>query len=200
MNMTVGMSAAVSSSFTILIDNRPGDHVLWKNEDQTRAVVIQHVDASERIASIRDPETGSSELVSVLELDAHGASEWAAALPHAHLSVLGIRRGDFVFVHPEGQTNGLPLPAVPKIGEVEAWVREAPMTTDGQQLAGWRREMAQIGTDIATKRGGDQIIEEKIRRPRQGEAAFSWCGEVTGVCSSISRVVTILKTGAFSCC
>ena len=198
--MTVGMSAAVSSSFTILIDNRPGDHVLWKNEDQTRAVVIQHVDASERIASIRDPETGSSELVSVLELDAHGASEWAAALPHAHLSVLGIRRGDFVFVHPEGQTNGLPLPAVPKIGEVEAWVREAPMTTDGQQLAGWRREMAQIGTDIATKRGGDQIIEEKIRRPRQGEAAFSWCGEVTGVCSSISRVVTILKTGAFSCC
>lgn len=165
--------SALSHTFVI----RPGDHVIWKSEDQQRAAVIQYVNATERVASIRYSDTSSTELASVLELDPHGTGDLSIVVPH---SSLGVRRGDFVFVHREGTTNGLEKPRVPKIGEVEAWVRETPMTTDGH-LAGWRREMAEIGAQIATNRRPGLDVGGKVRRPLTEDTSHSWCGEVTGV-------------------
>ena len=67
-----------------------------------------------------------------------------------------------MFIHREGTTNGLEKPRVPKIGEVEAWVRELPMTPEGH-LAGWRREMTEIGAEIATNRRPGHDPEGKVR-------------------------------------
>ena len=155
---------------------RPGDHVLCKREDYQCAAVVQFVNASERIASIRYSDS-SVELTSVLELDPHGTSDLSVEVPH---SSLGVRRGDFVFIHPEEETNGLEKPRVPKIGEVEAWVREVAVTAEGH-LAGWRREMAEIGAEIATNRGPGHDTVGKVRRPLKEDSWLSWCGEVTGV-------------------
>lgn len=160
-----------------ICSNRPGDHVLYKNEEQQRAAVVQFVNANERVASIRYIDTGSTDLVSVLELDPHGTSTWATAVPHSHSNSLGVRRGDFVFIHREGSTNGVEKPKVPRIGEVEAWVRETPMTPEGV-LTGWRREMAELGTNLATTPGPTDHI---IRRPLKEDTSYSWCGEVTKV-------------------
>lgn len=176
MSTTVGEPYSTVRSVRFISHHciRPGDHVLWKNEDHHRAAVVQFVNARERVASIRYADTSSTEPASVLELDPHGTTDMSAALPH---SSLGVRRADFVFIHREGATNGLERPRVPKIGEVEAWVREIPMTTEGH-LAGWRREMAEIGADIATNR---RDTDGRVRRPLKEETSLSWCGEVTGV-------------------
>lgn len=160
--------------------HRPGDHVIWKSEDQQRAAVVQSVNARERVASIRYLDTGSIELASALELDTHGTSELSNALPQSHLSSLGVRRADFVFIHQEGDTNGLEKPRVPKIGEVEAWVREVPVSTEGQ-LSGWRLEMTEVGSAIATSRRSGQPATALVRRPLKDDTSVLWCGEVTGV-------------------
>jgi len=162
----------LDASFT-----RPGDHVLWKSEDRQRPAVVQFVNASERVSSVRFSDTSSTELVSVLELDPHGTSDVSITLPHSNF---GVRRADFVFIHPEGTTNGLQKPRVPKIGEVEPWVREIPMTVEGH-LAGWRREMAEIGAEIATNRRPGHGVEGRVRRPLKEDNWLSWCGEVTEV-------------------
>jgi ubiquitin-conjugating enzyme E2 O len=176
---------------------RPGDHVLWKSEDQQRVAVIQSVNASERVASVHYPDTSSTELVSVLELDPHGTGDLSVAAPH---SSLGVRRGDFVFIHREGSTNALEKPRVPKIGEVEAWVREIPMTMEGH-LAGWRHEMAEIGAEIATSRQPGQGAGGKVRRPLKEDTWLCWCGEVTGVNIFIIRSLKTRLTlySLFSC-
>ena len=135
------------------------------------------MNASERVASIRYSDTSSTELVSVLELDPHGTGDVSVAVPH---SSLGVRRGDFVLIHREGTANGLEKPRVPKIGEVEAWVREIPMTSEGH-LTGWRRDMAEIGAEIATNRQPGHGAGGRVRRPLKEDTWLSWCGEVTGV-------------------
>ncbi|CAE6495755.1 unnamed protein product [Rhizoctonia solani] len=97
----------------------PGDYVRWKNEDETRVAVVQATHAQNRTAKVMwygsDPP--QIETVSVLELDPHGPSG---------TETFGVRRGDFVFLHRPGTTNGAQLPAVPRIGELEDWVREPP--------------------------------------------------------------------------
>jgi ubiquitin-conjugating enzyme E2 O len=81
--------------------------------------VVQSTHAQNRTAKVmwygtNPPQT---ETVSVLELDPHGPSG---------TETFGVRRGDFVFLHRPGTTNGAQLPAVPRIGELEDWVREPP--------------------------------------------------------------------------
>ncbi|KAJ7042399.1 hypothetical protein C8F04DRAFT_1207920 [Mycena alexandri] len=126
----------------------PGDYVIWNREDEKRAVIIQSVDAAQRTASSLTL-TGTSDTFAMLEAPSDG---------------LGVRRGDFLFVHPEGKTNGSPVVArVPRIGEVEAWVRDAPFA-DGQ-LSGFRKEMEQLGRDIAHRRASENIVEGPILRP-----------------------------------
>ena len=162
----------------LILRNRPGDHVIWKNEDQQRAAVVQCVNAHERLATIHYFDTDITEVASVLELDPHGTSEWANSGPQSHLSSLGVRRGDFVFIHREGKTNGLNKPIVPKIGELEEWVREVPVTPEGQ-MSGWRLEMTEIGADLASNRR--TASASSVKRPLHNDHSLSWCGEVTGV-------------------
>ncbi|KAJ7102087.1 hypothetical protein B0H15DRAFT_813134 [Mycena belliarum] len=158
----------------------PGDCVIWnRDESEKRAVIIQSVNATHRTASVLIPETGKIELASVLELDPHGTSDGAAML-EIPSDGLGVRRGDFLFVHPEGQTNGSSVPArVPRIGEVEPWVRDAPFV-DGQ-LAGFRKEMSEMGASIARRRAAENIVEGPILRPAPDNESLMWLGEVTDI-------------------
>ncbi|CAE6413274.1 unnamed protein product [Rhizoctonia solani] len=100
----------------------PGDFVRWKNEDETRVAVVQSTHAQNRTAKVMwyGVTPLQTETVSVLELDPHGPSG---------TETFGVRRGDFVFLHRPGTTNGAQLPAVPRIGELEDWVREPPPMT-----------------------------------------------------------------------
>lgn len=157
---------------------RPGDHVVWKTEDVKQPAIVQHVNAVDRTAEILLADSGSTELASVLELDPHGTSDLAAVMPQSASEGLGVRRGDFVFIHREGTTNGFDKPCVPRIGELETWVREGPFL-DGR-LSGWRKEMSDIGASLATKRG-EEPNESKIRRPSRDDGLL-WLGEVTNVC------------------
>ncbi|KAI0650395.1 hypothetical protein C8Q79DRAFT_902140 [Trametes meyenii] len=155
----------------------PGDHVVWKTEDEKRHVVVQSVNAQDRTAYVRVVETGAFELASVLELDPHGTGDWSALAPAN--DGLGVRRGDFVFIHREGTNNGARAPMVPRIGEVEEWVREAPIVGPTGQLGGWRREMTDLGTRIAEQRGKEGSVEEvPIGRPQKDDPSLNWFGEV----------------------
>ncbi|KAJ7706339.1 hypothetical protein B0H17DRAFT_1036793 [Mycena rosella] len=157
----------------------PGDYVVWNREDEKRPVIIQSVNATHRTASVLIPETGKIELASVLELDPHGTSDTSAML-EAPSDGLGVRRGDFLFVHPEGKTNGSPVvPRVPRIGEVEAWVRDVPFV-DGQ-LAGFRKEMSEMGASIARRRTAENIVEGPILRPSPDNETLMWLGEVIDI-------------------
>jgi len=156
----------------------PGDHVLWKGEDEKRIAVVQSVNAVDRTATIRFSDTGDVELASVLELDPHGTNDWSAVAPTA-FDGLGVRRGDFVFIHSEGTTNGLEMPKVPRIGEVEPWVRELPVVHPDGHYGGWRKIMADIGMDIAHRREQERIVEGKIRKPGPDDTSLNWFGEVS---------------------
>ncbi|KAK1228645.1 hypothetical protein PQX77_008239 [Marasmius sp. AFHP31] len=151
----------------------PGDHVLWNSEGVKRSAVVQTVDAIQRTATVLFNDTGKIELVSLLELDPHGTSDTD---PYAqyNLDGLGVRRGDFVFVHREGSTNGFESPRVPKIGELEAWVRENPFSSG--QLTGWRKEMSELGAEIANRRSTDGSEEGHMLQP---DEKLDWIGEVS---------------------
>ncbi|KAG6821345.1 hypothetical protein H0H93_014142, partial [Arthromyces matolae] len=158
-------------------DSWPGDHVVWKGEESRRHAIVQSVNADERTATVLLPDTTTVELASVLELDPHGSLEMATVFPQSE--GLGVCRGDFVFIHPDGTTNGYKRPAVPKIGEVEHWVRENPIVEG--QLGGWRKEMADIGASIATQRvtGATQRPLMMIYPSCGGNSNLAWIGEVT---------------------
>ncbi|KAH7912999.1 hypothetical protein BJ138DRAFT_1147026 [Hygrophoropsis aurantiaca] len=164
----------------------PGDHVFWKSEDQTRAAVVQSVNSTDRVAKIRFSDTGEIEMVSVLELDPNGMSDWASATTHPHIHGLGVRRGDIVFIHPESSTNSYKIPRVPRIGEIEDWVRESPVRSDGE-LGGWRREMADLGSRVAAERKGSVY---HVQQPSQAHSSLSWVGEVTNLLLDGSVQVT----------
>lgn len=151
----------------------PGDHVLWKSEDQSRVAVVQSVNATDRVAIIRCLDTGAVEMVSVLELDPNGAGGLGGDLLHSY--GFGVRRGDSVFVHAQGTTNGFEPPRVPKIGEIEEWVREPPVLSDGE-LGGWRRVMAKLGAELAADRRvhGRPLHNVKLLEDK----SLLWFGEV----------------------
>ncbi|KAL4069739.1 hypothetical protein V8B97DRAFT_2008249 [Scleroderma yunnanense] len=131
----------------------PGDHVLWKSENQSRVAVVQSVNATDRVAVILCRDTGTLETVSVLELD---------------LSGVGVL---------DGATNGFDPPKVPKIGEVEEWIREPPLLSNGE-LGGWRRTMADLGTKLAAERSSHRLPLHSMKLPEEDESLI-WFGEVT---------------------
>ncbi|EPQ60517.1 hypothetical protein GLOTRDRAFT_135189 [Gloeophyllum trabeum ATCC 11539] len=159
----------------------PGDAVFHKTEDGTRAAIVQRVNPAERTAVVRyfdaPPADAREELVSVLELDTRGSNDWSATIPTPP-DGLGVHRGDIVFIHRAGTTNGIPKPRVPRIGELESWVRDMPVDSRGL-VDGWRREMAVIGADIAQKRGTHGYEEGSVRRPSKDDSSLNWFGEVS---------------------
>lgn len=168
--------------YDILIGNRrPGDHVYWQSDGEKIPSIVQSVNAQERTAMIGLPSTGQTELASLLELDPHGTSDLSGVQPISIGETLGVNRGDFAFVHGRGTTNGLLAPRVPFIGELEGWVRETGVTQEGK-LCGWRAEMADLGTKIASQRGpATPHTEGLVRRLERGDTSLSWFGEVVQV-------------------
>lgn len=165
-----------SQRLEFIVSNRPGDHVLWKSEDQSRVAVVQSVNATDRVAIIRCLDTGAVETVSVLELDPNGAGGLGGDILHSY--GFGVRRGDSVFVHAQGTTNGFEPPRVPKIGEIEEWVREPPVLSDGE-LGGWRRVMAKLGAELAAEHGVHGLPLHNVNLPE--DESLLWFGEVIEV-------------------
>lgn len=153
--------------------------MLWKNEDQERVAIVQSVNSTDRVAVIRCADTGTLETVSVLELDPNGTGDTSPDALHGH--GFGVRRGDSVFIHPVDATNGFAPPRVPKIGEIEEWVRELPVRADGE-LGGWRRTMADLGARIASNRHAERPYLYDVSLPSADDNSLSWFGEVTEVC------------------
>lgn len=156
--------------------------MVWKNEEGRRAAIVQSVNASDRTALILLTETRTLETVSVLELDPYGNFE-NNATSQPMTDGFGVRRSDFVFVHPEGTTNGFEAPQVPKLGELEAWIHdEVPFDLD---LTGWRKDMNELGKRIAAQRSRHPRGYETMMLPNYGDNSLYWFGEVTGVSNSL---------------
>lgn len=115
----------------------------------------------------------------------------------------GVRRGDFVFIHREGTTNGAELPRVPKIGEIEPWVREIPIVEDKDDgtmsVSGWRGELHHIGQGIAKIRGTPEALGRELDGKVQKAGKVDWFGEVTEVRHSFFLGVLIVFICVFSC-
>lgn len=152
---------------------------MWKTEDGERVAVVQSVNAVDRTALIFSPDTSSTELAPLLELDPHGSFE--NDVNNVPSDGYGVRRGDFVFIHKPGTTNGTQKPKVPRIGEIEPWVRENPFTVTEITSVGWRKELYELGIQVATDRSNGELVEEPIQRPVHNDGKLLWCGEVTGV-------------------
>ncbi|KAI5120830.1 hypothetical protein M0805_007017 [Coniferiporia weirii] len=151
----------------------PGDHVVWKNEDEKHPAVVQSVNAAGRTADIILSD-GRRELVSVLELDPHG-TDINVSNPQ---EVFGVRRGELVFIHREGTTNCCERPVVPGIGELETWVYEPPFTEEGVgEFTGWRKELDSVGQKIAQRT--EPLVDGQIKRPMMGDGKISWFGEIS---------------------
>ncbi|KAK2461639.1 hypothetical protein APHAL10511_006102 [Amanita phalloides] len=155
----------------------PGDHVLWKDEERKRAAIVQSVNASDRTALILLVDTRAVETVSVLELDPYGTNEHSNTASQPVSDSFGVRRSDFVFIHPEGRTNGYGPPHVPKIGELEAWIHEVP--SFDRPLTGWRKEMSDLGANIAAERSHHSCESETMSLPNHRDGSFCWFGEVS---------------------
>jgi ubiquitin-conjugating enzyme E2 O len=177
MNTTAGklLSTWLPSSIFIHLPPRPGDHVLWKNEDGRRFAVVQSVDPDARTAKLHLEDTNTTELAPVLELDPNGSSDPSQNDPSTAFDGFGVRRGDFVFIHREGTTNGCVKPRVPRIGELEPWVRELPHL-DGS-LNDWRQELADLGQKLATDREPTAVVEKLSTQ----DSSLQWFGEVSEV-------------------
>lgn len=144
---------------------RPGDHVLWKTDGKSRTAVIQIVNPSQRVAILKftdgpDPAP-EIEMVSLLELDPHGTHDITTNDPSPSPDELGVHRGEFVFIHSEGTTNGSVMPRVPKIGELESWVQDVP-SLHTMQPGGF--------TDVVYAEGLKVMMNEETRG--DGRSAF----------------------------
>ncbi|XP_006454656.1 hypothetical protein AGABI2DRAFT_114397 [Agaricus bisporus var. bisporus H97] len=151
----------------------PGDHVMWKNEDQTRPAIVQSVDATRRTATVLLPDTNSNELVSLLELDPQGTSDTSPLGPDRPPDGLGAHRGELVLIHGHGRTNGYTKPWVPKIGELEPWIRELSLDNGG-----WRKDLCDLGTELMRKKETQAVEERKPKIPTRGTGTCLWFGEV----------------------
>ncbi|KAF8640906.1 hypothetical protein AX17_000554 [Amanita inopinata Kibby_2008] len=157
----------------------PGDHVLWKNEEGKRPAIVQSVNAVDRTAVILLIDVKMLETVSVLELDPHGAPDQNGSVAQSVSDGFGVRRSDFVFIHPEGKTNGFEVPYVPRIGELEGWIHESPFLEC--HLTGWRKEMSELGANIAARQSVVSPDEDSMVIPNADDGGLSWIGEVTGL-------------------
>jgi ubiquitin-conjugating enzyme E2 O len=68
---------------------------------------------------------------------------------------------------------------VPRIGEIEAWIRENPFQNG--QFVGWRKELQELGSRIASQRSTGTLVEKRFQMSTNAESKLSWCGEVSGL-------------------
>ena len=155
------------SNRTILGSTRPGDHVLWKNEDGRRFAVVQSVDPDARTAKLHLEDSNTTELAPILELDPNGSGDPSQNDPTTAFDGFGVRRGDFVFIHREGTTNGCVKPRVPRIGELEPWVRELPIYKEEFQHCStvvWRTYLRLRRKEIGHRKSDDSNISATFRK------------------------------------
>lgn len=198
--MNAGGSYKLMIARTIIDPNpRPGDHVFWKSDRENRTAVVQVVNPSQRVATLKltdVPESSpQTEIVSLLELDPHGTHDTTGDDLAASPDELGVHRGEFVFIHREGTTNGCVTPRVPKIGELESWIQEVP-SLHTMQPGGF--------TDVIYTEGLKIIMTEE--NWRDGRSTFiptgvpvnpvQWFGYVSDVSPLWSRVVVTRKPDA----
>lgn len=182
---------------------RPGDHVVWKEDEEEHPAVVQSVNAMERTAVIL-LEDGRRERVSVLEIDSRGNQADSNMQ-----DTFGVRRGDSVFIHSEGNNNSCRKPMVPRcdsfnlqntfkaylrlsIGELEPWVREMPLPgPEHGKAEGWIGELDAIGQNIALKGEPEKY---SVGRIFPGQGGIRWYGEVTDVSLSPSRYQIVLTS------
>lgn len=148
---------------------------MWKGEDEKRVAIIQSVNAQQRTAEVlwadSPPGQPPKAVVPVLELDPQGAS---ASIPLGPISEsYGVRRGNFVFIHSDGTTNGAELPVVPRIGEREDWTRGLPSPS----ATGLRSEMAKFGQNFRAQHGALTAAEVST----SVNSSIKWFGEVINV-------------------
>lgn len=136
------------------------------------------MNAADRTASLLFTNTGSIEMVILFQLDTQGNPDESADDPGSE--GIGVKLGDFVFIHKIGETNACSGCRVPTIGEVEPWVHEHAFD-DKDELTGWRKAMHDIGGRIAAQRGNTKLAEMAIQRPVKRSGQLFWCGEVTSV-------------------
>lgn len=172
----------------------PGDHVLWKADGKSRTAVVQVVQPSQRVAILKltdgAPSSPENEMASLLELDPHGTHDTAANDPTPPPDEFGVHRGEFVFIHREGTTNGSVMPRVPKIGELESWVQDVP-SLHTMQPGGF--------TDVIYAEGLKIVTTEE--NWRDSSATFApttipvkpvyWFGYVSDLCTNGQIEVTL---------
>lgn len=152
--------------------------MIWKSEEGVLPAVVQSVNAKARTAMIK-PSDRPIERVPLLELDVYG-TEGATATPD--VESLGVRRGDFVFIHAEGKTNGVEAGKVPRIGEMPDWAK------DYRETAPWRERMHSTGIELAKSRQGIPPRNETlVRKVDKGDYTCNWLGEVTDVSTQGDR-------------
>lgn len=149
---------------------------MLKEEGEDRAAVVQTVDAPQRIAHLLLQDNNKIERASILELQTYGTG--LNGPESAVHETIGVHIGDFIFVHKPGTTNGSYGAKVPRIGEIEPWVHEH---REFDNPEGWRRQMHDIGCNIASQRGSGGSMDRPLRLPVRGSGELSWCGEVTAV-------------------
>lgn len=167
--------------------------------------MVQSTNAQQRTASVTwyhpflplsaSLTAGETEVVSVLELDPHGPSGAES---------FGVRRGDFVFLHRPGTTNGAELPAVPRIGELEEWVREPPpMAAQPHGHSHGHEEESprepHFHTHAGTKVSYDVSLAEAGWRGEMAQLGMKLAEEsaVKGLQEPIGREERVVKASAF---
>lgn len=93
------------------VDAFPGDVGVFSGSTPPKVAVVQSMNSKKRTVDLRwyGEENAEVETVSGLEFDQHGPPP----------EVYGVRRADCVLITKEGETNGLPIPTVPRLGESE---------------------------------------------------------------------------------
>ncbi|GAA5986419.1 hypothetical protein JCM10908_003747 [Rhodotorula pacifica] len=147
----------------------PGDVGIFSGVTPNRIGVVQSMDAKKRTIRLRyldektclpppSEEAEEEETVSGLEFDPHGPP------PDAY----GVRRGDWILIVGEGETNGAKPPMVTGLGESEI---AAGLMPAGDAL---RMEISGIGLSYCQTLS-DSFIPPK---PKQAPLGLRWYGEV----------------------
>jgi ubiquitin-conjugating enzyme E2 O len=184
MLVSLGYHQQLKKVFTL---TRPGEYAIWKAEGVATNVIVQSVNAAERTANALVVDTGAIEFVSLLELD-RGESDPLGHAPNL-TDTLGVNRNDLVLIHRPGTTNGCAKSRVPRIGEIEPWLREVPANG---HCSAWRREMAELGAQVSKSRGAS-VEPLSCKRPTPEDDSFHWFGEVITVSAGFTLVLSLVE-------